>query len=148
MYLESLGLKARLMPNAAGSARWVSGSPKQRVADIHAAFLDDDVRVVLASIGGNRSDQLLPYLDFDLIAAHPKIVQGYSDTTVLLWAIASRAGIRTFHGPALTLELAEYPAVLPLTDRSPSYGLVRGAPGPVRTSLGVDRGVPRLLPTR
>ena len=116
-YLESLGLKVRLMPNAGGRSGWVSASPEARAADIHDAFLDDRVSVVLASIGGNHSNQILPYLDFDLIAAHPKIIQGYSDMTVLLWAIAQRAGLRTFHGPALTLEMAEYPAVLPYTDR-------------------------------
>jgi muramoyltetrapeptide carboxypeptidase LdcA involved in peptidoglycan recycling len=116
-YLESLGLKVRLMPNAASRSGWTAGTPEARAADIHDAFRDDEVRVVLASIGGNHSNQLLPHLDFDLIAAHPKIFQGYSDITVLLWAIALRSGLRTFHGPALTLELAEYPAVLPFTDR-------------------------------
>ncbi len=116
-YLESLGLQVRLMPNAGGKAGWVSASPQARAADIHAAFLDDRVRVVLASIGGNHANQILPHLDFDLLAAHPKILQGYSDVTVLLWAIAQRSGLRTFHGPSLALELAEFPAVLPDTDR-------------------------------
>jgi muramoyltetrapeptide carboxypeptidase len=116
-YLESLGLKVRVMPNAGGKAGWVSASPEARAADIHEAFLDDRVRVVLASIGGNHSNQILPHLDFDLIAAHPKIPQGYSDTSVLLWAIAQRSRLRTFHGPALTVEMAEFPAVLPYTDR-------------------------------
>ena len=116
-YLESLGLKVRLMPNAGGRSGWVPASPEARAADIHEAFLDDRVSVVLASIGGNHSNQILPYLDFDLITAHPKIIQGYSDMTVLLWAIAQRAGLRTLYGPALTLEMAEYPAVLPYTDR-------------------------------
>jgi muramoyltetrapeptide carboxypeptidase len=116
-YLESLGLKVRVMPNAGKRAGWASSSPQERAADIHEAFLDDEIRVVLASIGGNHSNQILPYLNFDLIAAHPKIIQGYSDVTVLLWAIALRSGLRTFHGPAFTLELAEFPAVLPYTDR-------------------------------
>ena len=116
-YLESLGLRVRLMPNAGRRDGWVSASPRERADDIHAAFLDDDVRVVLAAIGGNHSNQILPFLDFDLIAAHPKIVQGYSDVTVLLWAILERARLRTFHGPALVSELGEFPSPLPFTDR-------------------------------
>ena len=56
---------------------------------------------MLAGIGGNHSNQLLPLLDFDLIRAHPKVFQGYSDMTVLHWAIATRAGLATFYGPAL-----------------------------------------------
>jgi muramoyltetrapeptide carboxypeptidase LdcA involved in peptidoglycan recycling len=56
------------------------------------------VAVVLASIGGNHSNQILPHLDFDLIAGHPKIVQGHSDMTVVLWAMTQGAGLRMFHG--------------------------------------------------
>ena len=66
-YLESLGLKVRLMPNAARSDGWASAPPEDRVADLHAAFADDEVAVVLCGIGGNHSNQLLPFLDFELI---------------------------------------------------------------------------------
>ena len=116
-YLEELGLRVRLMPNAARSDSWVSAPPEARVADLHRAFLDDAVAVVLAGIGGNHSNQLLPLVDFDLIRDHPKVFQGYSDITVLHWAIAERAGLATFHGPALVPELGEFPRVLPHTDR-------------------------------
>jgi muramoyltetrapeptide carboxypeptidase len=116
-YLESLGLTVRLMPNAARSDGWASAPPEDRVADLHEAFADDDVAVVLAGIGGNHSNQLLPCLDFDLIREHPKVFQGYSDITVLHWAFAKHAGLATFHGPALVPELGEFPQVLPDTDR-------------------------------
>jgi muramoyltetrapeptide carboxypeptidase len=116
-YLESLGLNAKVMPNAARSDGWVSASPEARAKDLHEAFLDDAVTVVLAGIGGNHSNQLLPLLDYDLIAAHPKVFQGYSDMTVLHWALAKHAGVSTFYGPALVPELGEFPQVLPYTDR-------------------------------
>lgn len=116
-YLEGLGLGIRLMPNAARSDGWASAPPEDRVADIHGAFLDDAVAVVLAGIGGNHSNQLLPLLDFDLIREHPKVFQGYSDVTVLHWAIARHAGVATFHGPSLVPELGEFPTVLSYTDR-------------------------------
>ena len=117
-YLESLDLRVRLMPNAARSDGWASAPPEARAADLHVAFADDEVAVVLASIGGNHSNQLLPLLDFELIAAHPKIFQGYSDLTVLHWALAKHCGLATFHGPALVPELGEFPRPLELTDRS------------------------------
>jgi muramoyltetrapeptide carboxypeptidase len=116
-YLESLGLEMRLMPNAARNESWTSAPPEARVEDIHAAFLDDDVTVVLAGIGGNHSNQLVPLLDYELIAAHPKLLQGYSDITVLHWALATHAGLSTLYGPALVSELGEFPGVLPYTDR-------------------------------
>ena len=63
-YLESLGLKVRLMPNAGKGGGGAAGTPQERAADIHEAFLDERVSVVLASIGGDHSDQVLPHLDF------------------------------------------------------------------------------------
>jgi muramoyltetrapeptide carboxypeptidase len=115
-YLESLGLRTRTMPNAARSEGWASAPAEARAADLHDAFADDEVAVVLASIGGNHANQLLPLLDWDLIAAHPKVFQGYSDATVLHWALAKHAGLGTFYGPALVPELGEFPHVLPYTD--------------------------------
>jgi muramoyltetrapeptide carboxypeptidase len=116
-YLETLGLRAKVMPNASRSGHWTSGSPEERAADLHEAFADPDVSVVLCSIGGNHSNQLLSHLDFDLIRANPKLFQGYSDMTVLHWAIGLETGLSTFYGPALVPELGEFPEVLPLTDR-------------------------------
>jgi len=116
-YLRSLGLEVRVMPNATRNDGWASAPAEARVADLHAAFLDDDVTVVLAGIGGNHSNALLPLLDYDLIRAHPKVFQGYSDMTVLHWALGRHAGLATFYGPALVSELGEFPAVLPHTDR-------------------------------
>lgn len=105
------------MPNASLVTDWVAGPPEARVEDIHAAFADDSVAAVLCGIGGNHSNQLLPLLDYDLIAAHPKIFQGYSDVTVLHWALAKHARLRTYYGPALVSELGEFPKVFDYTDR-------------------------------
>lgn len=116
-YLESLGLNVRVMPNAARREGWVSASAEARADDIHRAFLDDEVAVVLASTGGNHSNQLLPHLDYELIGSHPKIFQGYFDITVLHWTFLKFARLQTFYGPALAPELGEYPEVLPYTAR-------------------------------
>lgn len=70
-----------------------------RVADLHAAFADPEVAAVLTVIGGFNSNELLPYLDWDLIAAHPKIFCGYSDITALQNAILARTGLVTYSGP-------------------------------------------------
>ena len=72
-----------------------SASIESRVADIHAAFSDDSVDAILATIGGFNCNELLPYLDFELIARNPKIFCGYSDTTALLSAIYSKTGMKT-----------------------------------------------------
>lgn len=116
-YLESLGLRVRLMSHATETAGWASSSAASRVADIHEAFSDDQIAAVVCGIGGLHSNQLLPLLDYDLIRRNPKIFQGYSDITVLHWAFAKHAGLRTFYGPALVTQMAESPSVLEFTDR-------------------------------
>ncbi|MCP2263202.1 S66 peptidase family protein [Promicromonospora thailandica] len=76
-----------------------SGSIEHRVADLHAAFADPSVAGILTVIGGYNSNELLPYLDFDLIAAHPKVFCGYSDISALQNAILARTGLVTYSGP-------------------------------------------------
>jgi muramoyltetrapeptide carboxypeptidase LdcA involved in peptidoglycan recycling len=58
-------------------------SISSRVADLHTAFVDPNVRAVLTAIGGYNSNQLLKYLDYELIRRHPKIFAVFPIS--LLW---------------------------------------------------------------
>ena len=117
-YLEGLGLRLKVMPNAMAVGDWAAGTPQQRVDDLHAAFADPEVSVVLCAIGGNHSNELVDLLDYDLIRANPKVFQGLSDISVLHCAFQRHCGMATFYGPALVTNLGEYPAVFALTGRS------------------------------
>lgn len=72
---------------------------ESRVADLHSAFADATVQGVLTVIGGFNSNELLPQLDWDLIAANPKVFCGFSDITALQNAILARTGLVTYSGP-------------------------------------------------
>jgi muramoyltetrapeptide carboxypeptidase LdcA involved in peptidoglycan recycling len=76
-----------------------SSSIASRVADLHAAFADQAVRGISTVIGGFNSNELLPHLDWDLIAGNPKVFCGYSDITALQNAILARTGLITYTGP-------------------------------------------------
>jgi muramoyltetrapeptide carboxypeptidase LdcA involved in peptidoglycan recycling len=102
-----------MAPHASEKRGYVAGTPEERVADIHQLFADPEVRAIIATIGGNHACHLLPLLDFDQIALHPKIFIGFSDVTVLNLAIYARTGLVTFNGPTLMTDLAEFPAPLP-----------------------------------
>jgi len=117
-FLESLGYRVVLSPHAFGHKGYVSGTAEQRASDIHQLFADPGVRAIFSAIGGDHSNHLLPFLDWDLIRRHPKIFLGWSDTTVLAWAMYSQANLVTFMGPAVMTGLAEFPAPLPYTVRS------------------------------
>ncbi|HJX77892.1 MAG TPA: S66 peptidase family protein [Glutamicibacter sp.] len=76
-----------------------SSSIASRVADLHDAFADPEVKAIITVIGGYNSNELLPHLDWDLNAASPKILCGYSDITALQNAILAHTGLVTYSGP-------------------------------------------------
>lgn len=76
-------------------------SIKEKVKQIHIAFLNKDVELIIAQRGGYGSMKLLPYLDFNLIKNNPKSFTGFSDTSALLNTIYERTGMVTFHSPML-----------------------------------------------
>src|SRR5262249_12132581 len=54
-YLRGLGLEPVPMPNAAPGAGWGAARPRARADDLHRAFADPEVSVVLCAIGGNQT---------------------------------------------------------------------------------------------
>ena len=78
-----------------------SSSVRSRVDDLHEAFADKNVKAVMACIGGFNVNQILPYIDYELIKANPKILCGYSDITALLNAVYAKTGLVTYHAPHL-----------------------------------------------
>lgn len=74
---------------------------KQKVDQIHQAFLNKNVDIVLSQRGGYGCIKLLPYLNFELIKDNPKIFAGFSDLSVLLNLIYERTKIVTLHSPML-----------------------------------------------
>lgn len=113
--LEELGFRVKLGQFALNRRGYVSDTAKNRVTDLHDMFLDPEVRLIVAAIGGDHSCHLLPLLDFDLIAANPTLFMGYSDVTVLNVAIWQQTGLVTCNGPALLTDFAEYPQMLEYT---------------------------------
>lgn len=73
---------------------------KDRVKALHDFVVDKDIDIIMSFWGGTNTNQLLPYLDYELIKKHPKIYVGYSDTSALLLAITKKTNLVTFHGPA------------------------------------------------
>lgn len=99
---NQLGLNVSLSKNAEDIDGWQSSSIQSRVEDIHDAFLDPNVKAVITTLGGFNSNQILRYLDYDLIRNHPKFFCGYSDITALHNAIYSKTGLVTYYGPHFT----------------------------------------------
>jgi len=74
-------------------------SPQEKARQIHQAFSDPNVDIVLAQRGGYSAMKALPYIDFELIKKYPKIIAGFSDLSALLNPIFERTGMITLHSP-------------------------------------------------
>lgn len=98
---ESKGYRVKLGEGVFEIDDYVAGTPQQRAADLNALFADPKVDVVQALMGGYGSAQMIPYIDFDVIAANPKPFIGYSDITALHVAIRQRTGLATLYGYGL-----------------------------------------------
>ena len=94
-----LGLKLSFGKHIEESDDFVSSSIESRIDDFHDAFADKNVKAIITVIGGFNSNQLLKYLDWDLIKKNPKIFCGYSDITALNNAIFAKTGLVSYSGP-------------------------------------------------
>ena len=74
-------------------------SIEHRVQDLEDAFKDKNVKAILTVIGGFNSNQILKYINYDIIKQNPKIFCGYSDITAVLDAIYTKTGLVTYYGP-------------------------------------------------
>lgn len=95
-----------------------SGTPKERADEFMSLIRNKSVSAMISTVGGANSSSMIPFLDFDEIRAHPKIICGYSDVTSLHLAILAHAGLSTFYGPAVMPSFGEWPDVLPETKES------------------------------
>lgn len=96
-----MGLKVSFAKNTNDENfdRFGTSDIQKRVDDIMDAFVDSKVKAIFTIIGGFNSNQLLPYLDYNLIKKNPKIICGFSDITALLNGIYAQTGLVTFLGP-------------------------------------------------
>lgn len=76
-------------------------SPIEKANQIHGAFADPGVDMILALRGGYSAMKSLPHIDFELIKRYPKIIAGFSDLSALLNPIFERTGLVTMHAPML-----------------------------------------------
>ena len=97
--LERRGLRVLHSTYLRASRGNTAGTIGQRLTDLHTLFANREVRALWSARGGSGTAQILPYIDYALVARNPKIVIGYSDITSLLLALYAKTGLVTFHGP-------------------------------------------------
>jgi muramoyltetrapeptide carboxypeptidase LdcA involved in peptidoglycan recycling len=100
------------MDHTLRDASWLQHNPQARADDLMQAFADPSIKGIISTIGGDDSIRILPFLDLDVMRAHPKIFMGYSDTTITHMACV-KAGLVSFYGPSIMAGFAENGGMFP-----------------------------------
>ena len=61
-------------------------------------FADKDIKMIWCAKGGENSNSVFDYLNYDVIKQNPKIICGYSDITSITNIITAKTGLVTFSG--------------------------------------------------
>jgi muramoyltetrapeptide carboxypeptidase len=101
-WLEEQGFRVRLTPSANVGDSFKAGSPEVRAYDLLQAFADPDVDAICPLAGGHAGSQILPFLDYELIARNPKPLVAFSELTVLVAAVVGLARVVAFYGPMVS----------------------------------------------
>lgn len=106
---ERMGFGVKLGESCGKKYGYLSGSDEIRARDVNNMFKDDEVDAIICIRGGYGTTRILDRLDYDAIAANPKIFVGFSDITAMHIAILERTGLVTFHGPMAVANWSDRP---------------------------------------
>ncbi len=104
-WLVRRGYQAFYLPSILDRDLYFAGSTTRRLDELHQMFARPEVKAIICARGGYGCNYLLPKLDLELIRANPKIFCGCSDITTLLTYVSDAAGLVTFHGPMLNIDV-------------------------------------------
>lgn len=90
------GFKVLFSKNLFSNTNQYTATAKEKAEDINDMFRNKDVKMIWCAKGGNNSNSVFEYLDFELIKQNPKIICGYSDITSLTNIIHEKTGLVTF----------------------------------------------------
>ena len=96
--LEKDGFKVIFSKNIFSNTKRYTATAKEKAEDINEMFKNKEVKMIWCAKGGNNSNSVFEYLDYEAIKENPKIICGYSDITSLTNIIHEKTGLVTFSG--------------------------------------------------
>ena len=88
--LLSLGLRPVFSSFIYEKDNAAAGCAKERAASLMEFYKDKEIKAVFDISGGDIANEILPYLDFDVIEKADKMFWGYSDLTTIINAIYTK----------------------------------------------------------
>jgi muramoyltetrapeptide carboxypeptidase len=100
--LEAMGFNLIIPEDIFKKNGYLAGSDQCRADLINRLFTNSDIDGIICARGGYGAMRILPLLEADVIALHPKVFVGFSDITVLLGFLVKCCRMVAFHGPTVT----------------------------------------------
>jgi len=107
--INKLGFKVKEGKNLYKTTYGYAASEQERADDFNDMILDPEVKMILFG-GGNVGNELLPYIDYDAVKKHPKIICSYSNGTTILNTVYAQTGLTVFYGqfPGVFANISKY----------------------------------------
>lgn len=98
--LKAKGFQIKFANNLFKDTFGYAASPQERADDFNAMIADDEVKMLFFG-GGEVCNEILPFVDFEAIKKHPKIICSHSDSTTILNAVYAKTLLVTYYGSCL-----------------------------------------------
>lgn len=90
--LRDIGLVPHCSDHIYENSAVFSGTGKERAASLMSFFGDSKIKAIFDISGGDIANELLPYLDYEIIAESEAQFWGYSDLTTIINAVYAKSG--------------------------------------------------------
>jgi len=101
--LESLGLVVEYGAHAFDADEtldYLAGTDEDRLSYVNEALRDPGVKAIIATRGGKGAYRIAADLDVEAARAHPTLVVGFSEVTIVHLALMKACGLAGIHGAA------------------------------------------------
>ena len=90
--IEDLGFKVKYTKNLFSNTNGYSATAKEKAEDLNQMISDKEVKMIWCAKGGENSNSIFEYIDYENIKQNPKIICGYSDITSITNIITEKTG--------------------------------------------------------
>ncbi len=108
-FLQSLGFRIERGRTLSMRDGYLAGPDEIRVRELNRLISREDIRAIFFARGGYGSVRILDKIGYESLEAHPKILLGYSDLTMIAAAVRRKTGLVFFYGPVVTEMQQDFP---------------------------------------
>ncbi len=96
-HFEEIGYPVLITDNVKKNVKGRSSDGLTRAQELMSLYQNNNIRAIIAASGGDYLVEMLPHIDFKILKEHPKWIQGFSDTTGILFTITTNLDTATLY---------------------------------------------------